>query len=120
MEGNWVQLARRCRNGKYGCEFIVRGISLDFNWGIRQPVGEDWSHSESLLQGLEGCTALISKVPGNTLVGEPHKWNCDLGIFVNEATVEVGESKEGLNVFNLLGLGPVLDNLDFVGCHREA
>ena len=53
-------------------------------------------------------------------MGEPHKWNCDLGIFVNEATVEVGESKEGLNVFNLLGLGPVLDNLDFVGCHRKA
>src|SRR6266481_8327309 len=119
MEVNWVQLARRCHNGKYSCECIVRGIGLNCNWGIWQPVGEDWSHSESLLQGLEGCMALIGKVPGNTLVGEPHKWNCDLGIFVNEAMVKVGESEEGLNVFDLLRLGPVLDNLDFIGWHRK-
>ena len=53
-------------------------------------------------------------------MGELHKWNCNPGVFINEATVKVGKSEEGLNVFDLLGLRPVLDNLDFILCHREA
>src|SRR6266481_8275442 len=39
MESNWVQLARRCHNGKYGSECVVRGISLNCDWCIRHPVG---------------------------------------------------------------------------------
>src|SRR6266481_237996 len=120
MEGNRMQLARRCHNGKYGCECIVRGISLDCDWGVQQPVGENWSHSESILQGLEGRTALISKVPSSTLAGELCEWNCDLGVFVNEVMVKVGESEEGLDVLHFPRPGPILDNLDFIGCHHEA
>src|SRR6266481_9960949 len=54
MESNWVQLAGRCRNREYGCEHIVGGIGLDCDWCVWHPVGENWSGSESLLQGLEG------------------------------------------------------------------
>jgi len=35
-------------------------------------------------------------------------------------SVEVGKAKERLNVFDLPGLGPILDNLDFEHCHGEA
>src|SRR5882672_8725929 len=34
--------------------------------------------------------------------------------------VEVGETEEGLNVFDFLGFRPILDNLDLVWGHGEA
>src|SRR5882672_2415771 len=64
--------------------------------------------------------ALIGKFPGGTLVGNMHKWNCDFGISVNEMMVKVGETKEGLNVLEVLGFRPILDYLDFVLGHGEA
>ena len=59
-------------------------------------------------------------MPSSTLAGGLREWNCDPGVFINEAMVKIGEPEEGRDVFDLPGLGPVLDNLDFVGCHREA
>src|SRR5882672_9950249 len=64
--------------------------------------------------------ALIGKVLGGTLVGKTRKWNCDFRISVNETMVEVGETKEGLNVLDFLRFGPILDNLDLVWGHGEA
>ena len=58
--------------------------------------------------------ALIGKVPSSTLANESRERNCDPGVFMNETMVKIGESEEGLNVFDLPGLVPVLDNLDFV------
>ena len=34
--------------------------------------------------------------------------------------VEIGVAQEGLDVFNLSGFGPILNDLDFVGGHSEA
>src|SRR5882672_1486895 len=64
--------------------------------------------------------ALIGKFPGGTLVGNMHKWNCDFGISINEMMVKVGETKEGLNILDCLGFGPILDNLDLIWGHGEA
>src|SRR5882672_4741785 len=64
--------------------------------------------------------ALIGKVPGGTLVGKMHKQNCDFRISVNEVTIEVGETKEGLNILDFPRFGPILDNLDLVRGHGEA
>src|SRR5882672_9321573 len=64
--------------------------------------------------------ALIGKVAGGTLVGKMHKWNCDFGISINEMTVKVGKTEEGLNVLDFLRFGQILDNLDLVWGHGEA
>src|SRR5467141_2017244 len=64
--------------------------------------------------------ALIGKVPGGTLAGKMHKRNCDFRISINETTVEVGETKEGLNILDFPRFGPILDNLDLVWGHGEA
>src|SRR5467141_304559 len=64
--------------------------------------------------------ALIRKVPGGTLAGKMHKQNHDFGISINEMTVKVGETEEGLNVLDFPGFGPILDNLDLVWGHGEA
>src|SRR5882672_10185124 len=63
---------------------------------------------------------LIGKVPGGTLAGKTCKQNCDFGIYANEMIVEVGETKEGLNILDFLGFRPILDNLDLVQGHGEA
>ena len=70
VECNGVQLAGRGRNGQDGCEHIVRGVSLDCNLSVRDPMGQDRSGSEGLLKCIEGRTTLISKVPRNILACE--------------------------------------------------
>src|SRR5882724_13109763 len=60
------------------------------------------------------------KVPGATLLGKMHEWNGYLGISINEATVEVGKTEEGLDVFDFPGFWPILDDLDLVRGHGEA
>src|SRR5882672_2527903 len=64
--------------------------------------------------------ALIGKVPRGTLVGKTRERNGDFGISVNEMTVKVGKTEEGLNVLDFSGFRPILDYLDFVVGHREA
>ena len=34
--------------------------------------------------------------------------------------VEIGKAQEGLDVFDLSGFGPILNDLDLVGGHSEA
>src|SRR5882724_8136207 len=48
------------------------------------------------------------------------EWNSDFRISENESSVKVGETEERLNIFDLLGFGPILDYLDLVRCHGEA
>src|SRR5467141_4273429 len=48
------------------------------------------------------------------------EWNGDFGISVNETTVKVGKTEEGLNVLDFSGFIPILDYLDFVLGHGEA
>src|SRR5467141_4208600 len=64
--------------------------------------------------------ALIGKVPRGTLAGKTCERNSDFRISVNETTIEVGETEEGLNVLDFLGFRPILDYLDFVLGHGEA
>ena len=72
-----MQLARRGHNGQDGCERIVRGVSLDCNLSVRDPMSQDWSGSEGLLKCIEGRMTLISKVPRNVLACEVHERNDD-------------------------------------------
>src|SRR5882724_6056562 len=64
--------------------------------------------------------ALISEVPRGTLVGEMCEWNCDFRVSKNEMAIEVGESRERLDIFDFPGFRPILDDLDLVRGHGEA
>ena len=70
VEHNGVQLARMGCNGQNGCKRVVRGVSLDCDLSVQDPMGQDRSGSEGLLECIEGGTTLISKVPRNILVCE--------------------------------------------------
>src|SRR5882724_4061558 len=120
VECNRVQVAIGSRNGKDSSKCIVRGISLNCNLSVWDPMGKDWSCGESLFKCFKGRMALIGKVPGCTLVFKEHKWNGDFRISINETMVEIGKTEERLNVLDFLGFQPALDDLDFVQGHGEA
>src|SRR5882724_5674539 len=120
VECNRVQVAIGSCNGKDSGECIVRGVSLDCNLSVRDPMGKDWSCGESLFKCFKGGMALIGEMPGGTLAGKTHEWNCDFGVSINETTVEIGKAEEGLNVLDFSWNWPILDNLDFVWGHGEA
>src|SRR5882724_7608695 len=83
-------------------------------------MGKDWSCGESLFKCFKGQTALIGEVPRGALVGKMRKRNSDFRVSENEMMIEVGKSKERLDVFDFLGFWPILDDLDLVRGHGEA
>src|SRR5882724_10523931 len=120
VECNRVQVAIGSRNGKDSSECIVRGISLDCNLSVWDPMGKDRSCCESLFKCFKGGLALIGEMPWGTLVGKMHERDCDFGISVDETTVEVGKAKERLNILDFPQYWPILNDLNFVWGHGEA
>ena len=49
--------------------------------------------------------ALIGEMPGGTLAGKTRERDCDFGISVNEAMVEIGKAEERLNILDFHGTG---------------
>src|SRR5882724_2953941 len=84
VECNGVQVTIRSCNGKDSSKCIVRGISLNCDLSVWDPMGKDQSCGESLFKCFKGRMALIGEMPGGTLVGKTHKQDCDFGISINE------------------------------------
>src|SRR5882724_2377764 len=120
VECNRVKIAIGSRNGKDSGECIVRGVSLDCNLSVRDPMGKDWSCGESLFKCFKSGMALIREMPWGTLAGKMREQDCDFGISIDEMTVEIGKAEEGLNVLDFSWNWPILDDLDFVRGHGEA
>src|SRR5882724_6673806 len=84
VECNGVQFAIGSHYGKDSGKCVVRGISINCNLSVWDPMSKDWSCGESLFECFKGGIALIKEMPGGNLAGKTHKWNCDFGIFINE------------------------------------
>ncbi|KIN94149.1 hypothetical protein M404DRAFT_169006, partial [Pisolithus tinctorius Marx 270] len=74
---------------------------------------------EGILQAEEGGATLLGKVPRSTLLHEASEWNDDVGLAINESSVEVCKAKERLDVSHLLQLRPVTDCLNLLSRHGE-
>src|SRR5882724_8003513 len=98
VECNGAQITIGSCYGKHSSECIVRGVSLECDLSVWDPMGKDWSCGESLFKCFKGRMEHIGEIPGGTLVGKAHKQNRDFGISINEAMVEVGKPKERLNI----------------------
>ena len=44
----------------------------------------------------------------------------NLRVLVDEATIKVRKTEEGLNVLNFTGFGPILDSFDLLHRHRKS
>ncbi|KIO01309.1 hypothetical protein M404DRAFT_150351 [Pisolithus tinctorius Marx 270] len=98
---------------------IVGGVGFNCKWSIRNPVSENRSRAEGILQVEESGVACLRKVPRSTLLCEVSKWNDDVRVVINELSVEVCETKEGLDVLHLPQLRTVMDCLNLLSGHGE-
>ena len=78
---------------------------------------EYWGGDECFLQFLEGFLAVVGENPWDIFPGEPHEWDCDFRVAVNEMVIEIGKPEERHYISDFLGFRPVLDGLDFVLGH---
>ena len=81
---------------------------------------KDRGGCKSHLEGFECLSALGGEVPWGAFSGESCEGNRDIRVAVNESSIEIGETEEGLYIANLLRLGPVLDHLDLLLAHLES
>ena len=98
---------------------VVRGISLNHDRGVRNPMGKDRCGGESGLEGVESVTTVIGEVPGGTLAGQVGEQNDKIGIIIYKAAVKVSKPKEGLDVLYFAGFRPVEDSLYFIASHGK-
>ena len=89
-----MDLTRVGLNGEDRAKGIVRGISLNNNGFVRDPMSEDWGRGEGGLKGLERLSSGIKEIPRGTLAGELSKRNDNVGIVRDEMSVEVCEAQE--------------------------
>ncbi|KIO01763.1 hypothetical protein M404DRAFT_149401 [Pisolithus tinctorius Marx 270] len=119
VESNWVEFTIRAGDQQNTSNGIVRGVSFNCKWSIRNPVSENRSGAEGILQAEESGVALLGKVPRSTLSCEASEWNDDVGVVVNELSVEICEAEERLDVLHLPQLRPVADCLNLLSRHGE-
>ena len=120
MKGDRVDLAVTCNGREDRCDSVVRGVCFDYKWGSGDEVGEDRSGGESGFQGVERGLTVIRPEPRNVLSGEAGYRSDNIGVSVDEAAVEIGESKERLYVFNLPRSRPFLYSFNFSHVHRKS
>src|SRR6266481_6930249 len=65
---DWVEIAVRRSYRHHGGQGVVRGVSLDHDWCVRNPVCEDGSRCEGLFEGVKGGPAFVGPIPRNILL----------------------------------------------------
>ena len=120
MECDWMKLAILGVRGEDSCKSIIRSVSFHYKGCIGNPMPENQGGHKGRLECFECLLAFRSKIPGGALLGESCEGNCDIRVAMNEPTIEIDETKEGLYIMNFLRLGPVLDCLDLLSAHLES
>jgi len=120
VEHNWSEFTIGASDGENTSNSIVRGISFNGEQSVGDPMSKDQSGGKGLLQGVESRATLIGEIPRRSIVGQAGERNNNVRVIMNEAMVEVGESKERLDVLDFAGFWPVLNSLDLLWRHGEA
>ncbi|KIM68185.1 hypothetical protein SCLCIDRAFT_106247, partial [Scleroderma citrinum Foug A] len=69
---------------------------------------------------VESGATVVSEFPRSVFAGKPCERNDNVGVVMDELTVEVRESEEGLNVLNFPWFRPIGDGLNFLHRHGES
>ena len=100
-----------------GARCVVRGVSGNSEGGREVGKVKDGFGEEESFEGVEGGLASRGPVPREILLGEVEEGMGDVGVIGDEAAVEIGEAKEGANIFHLGGGRPTCDSIEFDGVH---
>jgi hypothetical protein len=71
VESDRVQDALFIEQRQDCAEGIVRSISFHDQGSVGNPMRQNWSRSESLLEEIEGLLAFFSKYPRGAFAGKP-------------------------------------------------
>jgi len=82
-------------------------------------MGKDRCGGESGLEGIECTMTIIGEVPSGALAGQAGEWNDKIGVIIYKPAVEIGKTKEGLDVLYFVGFQPVEDSLYFIASHSK-
>ena len=97
---------------------VVGRIAFDSAGLIRVEVSQDGCRREGILQILKCSCASLVPYKGYVFLGELRKRCSLLCEIFNEPSVEIGESQEALDVFDVLWLKPVDHGGNFAWVHR--
>ena len=120
IESDWADFTIGTRGGKDTGNCVVGGVGFDNEGRIGLIMGKDGSCHEGYFEGIERMPTLLGKVPRGVLSGEPSEGDHDVGVIINEPTIEIGEAQKGLDILYPSGLRPVADGLDFVLGHHQS
>ena len=83
-------------------------------------MGEDRSGGESIFEILEGGVTGVTEVPRNTFAGEAGQRSDNTGAIIYKMPVEICKAEEGLHIFDILRLRPVLYGLHLLQRHSKS
>ena len=112
--GIGIDLREDCSNSVVQCSGFYDCFVL------RLEMSKDWSRGESGLQQLESTFSVGSPNKCNVLLCCGSEGFGDSRVFKDESPIEVGKTKEGLNVFNRLQSWLGLDNVGLVFLHSDS
>ena len=103
VECDWTDLTILTMDGDDTGNGIVRGVGFHNNGMIQQPMSQDGGGSKGVLEALESNATVVRERPRDSLPGKAGKGNHNLGVLVDEATIKVHKTEEGLNVLDFTG-----------------
>ena len=107
-------------NGEDGAKGVVRGISLDNDRSIRDPMSEDRCGGKGELQEFKSTLSLVREIPWSSLPGKPCEWDHDVRVPGDKSLVKVSEAQERLNVLHFARFWPILYCLNFGLVHFQS
>ena len=102
-----------------GAGRMFRGVHGNGEGGGEVGKVKDGFGEEEMFEGIKGGLARRGSVPGEVLLGEVKERASDVGVIGDESPVEIGETKERVNVFYLSWCGPICDAIEFDGVHGQ-
>ena len=110
IEGNRMPVLSMLLS-EHSCHHSIRGIGLQLSFQFRLVMIEYGGICQSLLQFFKGFLALVIPYKRYFSFGQLVQWSCYSAIVLDEPSVEIAESKEGLDSSHCVGNHPVMDHL---------
>jgi len=119
VECYWTDFSIGAGDRQDTSDGIVGGIRFHNDRGIWNKVSKDGCSGEGMLESIESVLTVLGEDPRSIFPGEPGERDHNVRVIENEPAVEIGESKEGLDVLYLTRFRPIGDGLDFVRRHSQ-
>ena len=104
---------------KDSCNSVIGCVGFDndlFSW---LPMSKNRCFSEAFVKIIKRFITGLGPFPFDVLACEARKQNNDIGVVVNEASVEITKAKEGLDVLDLPRYRPFQNRFDLILRHFE-